>query len=160
MGGILIEKHGDKEETCGYASGAFKKTEINYPSSHKEILVVKKIVNHFKLYLKPVKFIVRTDLKIMPDIFKNENLMSENSSRILKCFLWLQNFDFEIIYKPGYLNCVADMLTREELQEKVSLNMFSYGTSSSSNKKSKVQIFNDPLTEEEREDFFNCANKK
>ena len=99
-GGILIEKHGDQEEICGYASGAFKNAEINYPSSHKEILAVKKNVNHFKLYLKPVKFIIKIDLKIMPGIFKNENLMAENSSRILKWFLWLQNFDFEIVYKP------------------------------------------------------------
>ena len=83
-GGILIEKHGDKEEICGYASGALKNVEINYPSSHKEILAVKKTVNHFKPYLKPVKFIVRTDLKIMLGIFKNENLMAENSSKILK----------------------------------------------------------------------------
>ena len=58
------------------------------------------------------------------------------------------------------MNCVANMLTREELQEKPSLNMFAYGTSSSSNKKSKLRIFNDPLSEEEREVFFICANKK
>ena len=37
--------------------------------------------------------------------------------------------------------------------------MFVYGAFSSSNKKSKLQIFNDPLTEEEREDFLNCASK-
>ena len=36
-GDILIEKHCDQEEICGYASGAFKNVEINYPSSHKEI---------------------------------------------------------------------------------------------------------------------------
>ena len=71
-GGILIEKHGDKEEIRGYTSGALKNAEINYPSSHKEILVVKKTVNHFKLYLKPDKFIVRTDLKITVGIFKNK----------------------------------------------------------------------------------------
>ena len=65
----------------------------------------------------------------MPRIFKNENLMAENSFGILKWFLWLQNFDFEIVYKVVYLNCVADMLTREELQEKPSLNMFGYGAS-------------------------------
>ena len=92
---------------------------------------MKNNVNHFKLYLKPVNFIVRTDLKILPGIFKNENLMAENSSRILKWFLWLQNFDFEIVYKLGYLDCVSDMLTIEELQEKPSLNMFGYGASSS-----------------------------
>ena len=38
--------------------------------------------------------------------------------------------------------------------------MFSYGPSSLSNKKSKVQIFNDPFSEEEREYFLNCASKK
>ena len=52
----------------------------------------------------------------MTGILKNENIMEENSSRILKWFLWLQNFDFQIVYKPEYLNCVVDMLTREELQ--------------------------------------------
>ena len=71
-------------------------------------------------------------------IFKNENLMAKNSSRMLKWFLWLQNFDFEIVYKTGYLNCVFYMLTREELQEKPSLKMFGYGASNSSNKKSNL----------------------
>ena len=52
----------------------------------------------------------------MPGIMKNESLMAENNSRILKWFLWLSNFDYEIIYKPGYLNCFADMLTRESAQ--------------------------------------------
>ena len=159
-GGILIEKHGDKEEICGYASRAFENTEIKYLSGHKEIFAVKKIVNHLKLYLELVKFIVRTDVKIMPRIFKNENLMEENSSRILKSFLWLQNFVFSIVYKPSYLNFFVDMLTREELQENPSLNMFSYGASILSNKISKARIFNDHLSEEEREYFLNCANKK
>ena len=38
--------------------------------------------------------------------------------------------------------------------------MFISRASSSSNKKSKLQIFKDPLSEEEREDFLNCASKK
>ena len=52
-GDILIEKHGEKEEICGCTLGALKNAEINYPSSHKEILAVKKTVKHFKIYLKP-----------------------------------------------------------------------------------------------------------
>ena len=65
-----------RENICGYGSGAFKGAELNYPSSHKEILVVKKTVKHFKLFPKPVKFTIRTNLKIMPGIFKNESLMA------------------------------------------------------------------------------------
>ena len=109
----MIEIIEGNENVCGYGSGSFKAADLNYPSSHKEILAIKKTVQHFILFLKHVKFVNRTDLKIMPRIFKNENPMAENSSRILKWFIWLSNFDYEIIYKPGYLNCLADMLTRE-----------------------------------------------
>ena len=95
-------------------------------------MAVKKTIQHFILFLKPVRFIIRTDLKIMPGIFKNENLMAENRSRILKWFIWLSNFDFDIVYKPGYLKCLADMLTREQSAEVVPvLSMFSAGASSS-----------------------------
>ena len=125
-GGVLLETVNGKENVCGYGSGAFRGAELNYPSSHKEILAVKKTVNHFKLFLKPVKFTIRTDLKIMPGIFKNESLMAENSSRILKWFSWLSSFDYEIVYKPSYLNCLADMLTRESAQQQPKdLKMFS-----------------------------------
>ena len=131
-GGVLIEVINGKEQVCGYGSGSFKAAELNYPSSHKEILAVKKTVQHFILFLKPVRFIIRTDLKIMPGIFKNENLMAENSSRILKWFIWLSNFDFDIVYKPSHLNCLADMLTREQSEQvKPALKMFSAGASSS-----------------------------
>ena len=112
-GGVLLEAVNGRESIFGYGSGSFRGAELNYPSSHKEILAVKKTVQHFILFLKPVKFVIRTDLKIMPGMFKNETLMAENSSQILKWFAWLSSFDFEIIHKPGYLNCLADMLTRE-----------------------------------------------
>ena len=69
----------------------------------------------------------------MTGMFKNESLMAENSSRILKWFVWLSSFGFEIVHKPGYLNCLADMLTSESAIQKQpkALNMFSAGDSSS-----------------------------
>ena len=66
----------------------------------------------------------------MPGIFKNENLMAENNSRIFKWFIWLSSFDYEIVYIPGYLNCLADMLTREKSQPAApGLSMFNLGSS-------------------------------
>ena len=119
-----------------------KAAKLNYPSSHKEILAVKNTVQHFILFLKPVIFVIRIDLKIMPGIFTNENLMAENSSCILKQFIWLSNFDFDIVYKPGYLNCLADMLTREQSKETApTLSMFSAGASSSDADHGKAPLY-------------------
>ena len=72
----------------------------------------------------------------MPGMLKNETVMAENNSRILKWFIWLSNFDYEIVYKPGYLNCLADMLTRESADEEIKkfqpgMMMFNAGESSS-----------------------------
>jgi len=102
---------------------------------------VKKVVRHFRLYLKPVRFLIRTNLKIIPGIFKNENLMAENNAHILKWFVWLQNFDYEIVYKPGYLNCLADMLTRESSVCLPSLGMFQVGSSSKSKRSKILSVF-------------------
>lgn len=95
-------------------SCSFKGVELNFPSSQKKILAVKKIVQHFRLYHNPIKLIIWIDLKIIPRILKNETSLQENSSHILKWFGWLQNFDFEIEYKLGYLNSLVDMLSREQ----------------------------------------------
>ena len=78
----------------------------------------------------------------MLGIFKNENLMAENSSRILKLFIWLSNFDFDIVYKPGYLNCLADMLTGEQSEQATpSLSMFLDGASSSGAGRGKTPLY-------------------
>ena len=62
--------------------------------------------------------------------------MAKNNSRILKWFVWLQNFDFNIVYKVDYLNFLVDMLTnefQEGFQESPTLGMFLTSGASSSN---------------------------
>ena len=112
-GGVLLEELEGKEEICGYASDTFKGAELNYPSSHKELVAVKKTNFHFKLYLKPVKIPSRTDLKIFVGMLKNNNLLTDRHTRVHKLVLWLQNFDFDIVHEPEYLKCIVDMLSRE-----------------------------------------------
>ena len=65
---VLLQKHGRKELVCAYSSGTFDDTEKKYPSSHKETLVVKRGIKRFRLFLKSVRFIVRTILKHMKSI--------------------------------------------------------------------------------------------
>ena len=68
--GVLIEEINGVETICSYASGSFWGVEINYPSTHKELIVVKNTVLHFRLYLKPVKFLIKSDMKILPRMLK------------------------------------------------------------------------------------------
>ena len=65
------------------------------------------------MFLKSVKFIVRTDLKHMKQMLANKRLLEEGSTRVLRWALWLEGFDFDIVYKSGAENYLADMLTRE-----------------------------------------------
>ena len=86
---MLIEKFNDREEVCDYATGLFKVVKRNYPSIHKETLAIKKTVNNFMFYLKPVNLMIRIDINITQGILKNEALMEKNSSFMLKWFVWV-----------------------------------------------------------------------
>ena len=114
---VLLQKHGWKELVCAYSSGAFDDTENKYPSSHKEILAVKRGIKRFHLFLKSVRFIVRTDLKHMKSILAKKKLLEQGNTRVLRWALWLECFDFDIVYKSGAKNYLADMLIREVAEE-------------------------------------------
>ena len=54
-GGVLIETIEGDENVCGYGSGSFKAAVLNYPSSHKEILAVKKDCTTFYFIFETCK---------------------------------------------------------------------------------------------------------
>lgn len=64
-------------------------------------------------FLKHVHFIVRTDLKHMKGTLTNQRLLEQGNNRVLRWSFWLDGFDFDIHYKPGKDNCIADLLTGE-----------------------------------------------
>jgi hypothetical protein len=109
---ILLKTHSNREQ-CMYVFGCFKDPKLKYPSSHKEILTVKNRIKRFKLFLKPVHFIVRMDLKHMKGMLSIHMLLEQGNKRVLRWSLWLDRYDFNIEYKPGKDNCIADLLTRE-----------------------------------------------
>jgi len=121
---VLLQKHGRKELVFAYASSTFDDTEAKYPSSHKEILAVKRGIQRFKLFLKSVRFLVKTDLKHMKGILSNKKLLEQGNTKVLRCAPWLEVFDFDIVYKSGVENYLADMLTREGAPEIKDIKMF------------------------------------
>jgi hypothetical protein len=75
-------------------------------------------IKKYRMFLKPVHFIVRTDLKHMKGMLTNQRLLEQGNNRILRWSLWLEGYDFDIEYKPGKENCIADLLTREASPKK------------------------------------------
>jgi len=55
---------------------------------------------------------------------ENRRLLEQGSTRLLRWALWLDGFDFDIVYKSSAENYLADMLTREGSQEIKEIKMF------------------------------------
>lgn len=113
-GCVLLEEIEGKEEICVYASGNFRREKINYPSSHKELIATKKTILHLKLYINPIKFTIRIDLKILARMFKKIIFLTDNHNRLSKWVIWLDKFDFDIVHKTRCLNFIADMFSKED----------------------------------------------
>jgi hypothetical protein len=49
-------------------------------------------------------------------MLKSKKVLTNSYTRIQKWDVWLENFDFDVEYKPEYLNFLVHMLTREANQ--------------------------------------------
>lgn len=113
-GGILKSKNKDGvEELCGYTSGSFAGSEINYHSNEKEILAVKRVISKFRLYLASNQFLVRTDNKNVK-AFMNIKVQNDyKQGRLIRWQQWFSHYKFDVEYIEGRHNSLADSLTRE-----------------------------------------------
>ena len=84
------------------------KSEINYSTIEKESLTMVASAFHFRYYLFGRKFTFITDHKPLVRLHN----VKEPASRLKRFQLKLREFDFNIIYKPGKMNYVADALSR------------------------------------------------
>nr|WNH14479.1 reverse transcriptase [Physostegia virginiana caulimovirus 2] len=89
------------ELICRYGSGSFAGAQLNYHSNDKEILAVKRGISKFLVYLKPVKFLVRTDNKNFTYFLKNKIDGKDNNGRRVRWQNWFYYFDFEVEHLAG-----------------------------------------------------------
>ena len=114
---VLLEEveHEGKvhEELVRYESGAFKGSEMNYHSTHKELLAVINAFTKFQLFIGDRKFLLRSNLRHLSNFFKKESKNKMARGRLLRWAQFLDTFDFEIEYVEGVKNVLADFLSRE-----------------------------------------------
>lgn len=111
IGAVLSQGVIGKDRPIAFASRTLNKTEEKYSATEKEFLAIVWAVKHFRPYIYGRKFKLYTDHQPLAYSMSNTN------SRIIRGKLALEEFDYEIIYKPGKQNVIADALSRIKLDE-------------------------------------------
>ena len=80
-----------------------------YSATELECLAIYKAINHFAHFLHGRSFCVYTDHKALVSLLQSRVL----NRRLQGWVLQLQDFDFQVIYKPGKDNADVDALSRQ-----------------------------------------------
>ena len=90
-----------------YASRTLVNAEKNY-STTEELLAIVWGCKQYRQYLFGRKFTIVTDHKPLTWVFS----VKDPSSRLLRYRLKLEEYDYQLVYKPGIRNTNADALSR------------------------------------------------
>ena len=97
-----------KEVVIAYAGRDLNHVERNYSTTEREALAVIDGVKRFQPYLYGHKFTIHTDHSALKWLMS----MQDPTGRLARWSLLIQQFDFDIVYRPGKTNGNADALSR------------------------------------------------
>ena len=119
LGAVLAQRDPndpqDPPRVICFASRALHGTEKGYSPTHKEALAIRWAVEKFRPYLYGNKFKIFTDHKALEHIQKAK----DTTGQLFRWSLFLQDFDFEIIFRPGRFNQAPDVLSRTPQEAEV-----------------------------------------
>ena len=94
-----------------FASKSLSEAEQRYANIERELLAVVFGCERFHTYLFGRDFIVESDHKPL-EMIQLKNLRAAGSSRLQRMLMRLQNYDLQIMYRPGKEMLLADGLSR------------------------------------------------
>lgn len=101
------------ERPIAFASRTLSSAEKRYAQVEREALAVIYGITHFHKYLYGRRFIVLTDHKPLLGLLKEDRLISPMSSaRMQRWGLMLNNYHYELKYRPGPQHGNSDLLSR------------------------------------------------
>lgn len=118
LGAVLSQGEIGKDRPVAFASRTLNKAEINLSTIEKELLAIVWACAYFRPYLFGRKFILNTDHQPLVYLFN----MKDPSSKLVRWRLKLEEYDYQIIYRPGNQNQVADALSRITNQPSEAIN--------------------------------------
>jgi len=113
IGAVLSQVQEGVERVIAYASRSLSKPERNYCVTRKELLAIVCYTKAFRQYLLGRQFVVRTDhsalqwLRTTPEPIGQQARWCET----------LEEFDFQIVHRPGRLHGNADALSRKPCRQ-------------------------------------------
>ena len=117
FGVILSQIQDGKEVMINCTSKVCNEAESNYPSWKGELCALIHACKKYTHMLRYKPFLVRTDSTCF-QTYKTWSKL-DISGVAVRWLLYLQSFDFNIIYRPGKLHLNADYLSRDMLDEEI-----------------------------------------
>jgi hypothetical protein len=108
IGAVLSQKIDGTERVIAYGSRALTKSERQYCVTRRELLAIVTFLKKFRPYLLGRHFQVRSDHGSLTWL-RN---FKEPEGQLARWLEQLQEFDFDIIHRPGCLHKNADALSR------------------------------------------------
>ena len=110
IGSALLQTDVDgHERVIAYESRQLKVAEKNYPVHDKELLAMKYALVKFRVHLLGSKpFVIYTDHASLRTATQSPHL----SQRMARWLSFFAEYNFEVKYKPGKQNALADALSR------------------------------------------------
>ncbi len=111
LGAVLSQTQNAREVPVKFASRTLEGRERNYATNEREALGCKWAVEHFQDFLLGRHFTLCTDHKGLETILKTTGT-GRKTSKFARWRERLQHFDFDVRYKKGSENQLADALSR------------------------------------------------
>lgn len=109
LGAVLLQGEGENQLPIQFISRKLFPRETRYSTIEKEALAIKWALDTLKYYLIGKDFVLETDHRALQWIHK----MKDTNARITRWYLSLQPYCFNIQYRPGQKNIIADFLSRD-----------------------------------------------
>ncbi|KAL6433556.1 hypothetical protein ACFW04_006562 [Cataglyphis niger] len=109
LGAVLTQYHEDGERVIAYASRTLSGAEKNYSATELECLAVIWGIRRMRNYLEGYAFTVITDHQSLRWLQELE----APTGRLARWLFEFQQYDYDIKYRRGALNRVADALSRQ-----------------------------------------------